>query len=99
MYSTNYKTGGYEQARTNFRQLNQDVSSGTPSLGTNTFTAMEEPISLTSTSIFKYYPTYEIYFYSFLFLTVFATVFLGCANDAMEIPKLRWQPDSPQIKR
>jgi hypothetical protein len=32
----------------NFRQLNQDVSSGTPSLGTNTFTAMEEPISLTS---------------------------------------------------
>jgi hypothetical protein len=45
------KTGGYEQARNaNFRQLNQDVSSGTL-LGTNTFTAMEEPISLTSTSI------------------------------------------------
>ena len=29
-----YKTGGYEQARNgNFRQLNQDVSSGTPSFG------------------------------------------------------------------
>jgi hypothetical protein len=53
--ASTYKTGGYEQARNaNFRQLNQDVSSGTPSLGTNTFTAMEEPISLTSTSIFKY---------------------------------------------
>jgi hypothetical protein len=48
--ASTYKTGGYEQARNaNFRQLNQDVSSGTPSLGTNTFTAMEEPISLTST--------------------------------------------------
>jgi hypothetical protein len=55
MFASTYKTGGYEQARNaNFRQLNQDVSSGTPSLGTNTFTAMEEPISLTSTSIFKY---------------------------------------------
>jgi hypothetical protein len=45
--ASTYKTGGYEQARNaNFRN-NQDVSSGTPSLGTNTFTAMEEPISLT----------------------------------------------------
>jgi hypothetical protein len=33
-----YKTGGYEQARNaNFRQLNQDVSSGTPLLGINIF--------------------------------------------------------------
>lgn len=35
---TNYKTGGYEQARNaNFRQLNQDVSSGTPSFGNKYF--------------------------------------------------------------
>ncbi|MFT7335122.1 MAG: hypothetical protein ACI9M1_001020 [Porticoccaceae bacterium] len=33
-----YKTGGYEQARNaNFRQLNQDVSSGTPSFGNKYF--------------------------------------------------------------
>ena len=35
---TKYKTGGYEQARNaNFRQLNQDVSSGTPSFGNKYF--------------------------------------------------------------
>ena len=35
---TNYKTGGYEQARNaNFRQLNQDFSSGTPSFGNKYF--------------------------------------------------------------
>ena len=35
---SNYKTGGYEQARNaNFRQLNQDVSSGTPSFGNKYF--------------------------------------------------------------
>lgn len=35
---TQYKTGGYEQARNaNFRQLNQDVSSGTPSFGNKYF--------------------------------------------------------------
>jgi hypothetical protein len=40
-----YKTGGYEQARNaNFRQLNQDVSSGTPSLGINIFMGTEELI-------------------------------------------------------
>lgn len=34
----NYKTGGYEQARNaNFRQINQDVSSGTPSFGNKYF--------------------------------------------------------------
>ncbi|MEZ7505623.1 carboxypeptidase-like regulatory domain-containing protein [Flavobacterium sp. Arc2] len=34
----NYKTGGYEQARNaNFRQLNQDVSGGTPSFGNKYF--------------------------------------------------------------
>ncbi|NGY36633.1 TonB-dependent receptor [Flavobacterium sp. XN-5] len=34
LVDTTYKTGGYEQARNaNFRQLNQDVSSGTPSFG------------------------------------------------------------------
>ncbi len=34
LLDTKYKTGGYEQARNaNFRQLNQDVSSGTPSFG------------------------------------------------------------------
>lgn len=33
-----YKTGGFEQARnSNFRELNQDVSSGTPSFGTKYF--------------------------------------------------------------
>jgi len=33
-----YKTGGYEQARNaNFRQLNQDVSSGTPNFGNKYF--------------------------------------------------------------
>lgn len=33
-----YKTGGYEQARNaNFRQLNQDISSGTPSFGNKYF--------------------------------------------------------------
>lgn len=33
-----YKTGGYEQARNaNFRQMNQDVSSGTPSFGNKYF--------------------------------------------------------------
>jgi hypothetical protein len=35
---TKYKTGGYEQARNaNFRQLDQDVSSGTPSFGNKYF--------------------------------------------------------------
>jgi hypothetical protein len=35
---TKYRTGGYEQARNaNFRQLNQDVSSGTPSFGNKYF--------------------------------------------------------------
>lgn len=34
----NYKTGGYEQARNaNFRQLNQDILSGTPSFGNKYF--------------------------------------------------------------
>ena len=33
-----FKTGGYEQARNaNFRQRNQDVSSGTPSFGNKYF--------------------------------------------------------------
>jgi hypothetical protein len=33
-----YKTGGYEQARdANYRQLNQDISSGTPSFGSKYF--------------------------------------------------------------
>ena len=33
-----YKTGGYEQARNaNFRQINQDISSGTPSFGPKYF--------------------------------------------------------------
>jgi hypothetical protein len=36
--NTKYRTGGYEQARNaNFRQLNQDVSSGTPSFGNKYF--------------------------------------------------------------
>jgi len=35
---TSFKTGGYEQARNaNFRQRNQDVSSGTPNFGNNYF--------------------------------------------------------------
>ena len=35
---TSYKTGGFEQARNaNFRQLNQDVSSGTPAFGPKYF--------------------------------------------------------------
>ncbi len=34
LLDSSYKTGGYEQARNaNFRQLNQDISSGTPSFG------------------------------------------------------------------
>ena len=33
-----YKTGGYEQARNaNFRKMNQDFSSGTPSFGNKYF--------------------------------------------------------------
>ena len=33
-----YKTGGFEQSRNaNYRQLNQDVSSGTPSFGPKYF--------------------------------------------------------------
>jgi hypothetical protein len=33
-----YKTGGFEQARNaNYRQLNQDVSSGTPAFGPKYF--------------------------------------------------------------
>jgi hypothetical protein len=41
-----YKTGGYEQARNaNFRQIDQDVSSGTPSFGPKYFTDMAERIS------------------------------------------------------
>ena len=36
--NTTYKTGGYEQARNaNFRQRNQDVSSGTPNFGNKYF--------------------------------------------------------------
>ena len=38
LLDTKYKTGGYEQARNaNFRQLNQDVSSGTPTFGNKYF--------------------------------------------------------------
>lgn len=38
LLDVSYKTGGYEQARNaNFRQLNQDVSSGTPSFGNKYF--------------------------------------------------------------
>nr|WP_315189574.1 carboxypeptidase-like regulatory domain-containing protein [uncultured Flavobacterium sp.] len=38
LLDANYKTGGYEQARNaNFRQLNQDVLSGTPSFGNKYF--------------------------------------------------------------
>jgi hypothetical protein len=47
-----YKTGGYEQARNgNFRQLNQDVSSGT-SFGNKYFMGTVEPILLISISVF-----------------------------------------------
>lgn len=36
--NTTYKTGGFEQARNaNYRELNQDVSSGTPSFGSRYF--------------------------------------------------------------
>jgi hypothetical protein len=36
--NTAFKTGGYEQARNaNFRQRDQDVSSGTPNFGNNYF--------------------------------------------------------------
>ncbi|MES2239544.1 MAG: TonB-dependent receptor [Bacteroidota bacterium] len=38
LLDSKYKTGGYEQARNaNFRQLNQDISSGTPSFGNKYF--------------------------------------------------------------
>ncbi|MEE1899016.1 carboxypeptidase-like regulatory domain-containing protein [Flavobacterium rakeshii] len=38
IFNSIYKTGGYEQARNaNYRQLNQDVSSGTPSFGPKYF--------------------------------------------------------------
>jgi CarboxypepD_reg-like domain/TonB dependent receptor len=38
VFNVIYKTGGYEQARdANFRQLNQDVTSGTPSFGPKYF--------------------------------------------------------------
>ncbi|WP_394774044.1 carboxypeptidase-like regulatory domain-containing protein [Flavobacterium sp.] len=38
VFDLNYKTGGFEQARNaNFRALNQDVSSGTPSFGPKYF--------------------------------------------------------------
>ena len=38
LLDTSFKTGGYEQARNaNFRQRNQDVSSGTPNFGNNYF--------------------------------------------------------------
>lgn len=38
IFGLSYKTGGYEQARNaNFRQLNQDVSSGTPNFGNKYF--------------------------------------------------------------
>ncbi|WP_417352328.1 carboxypeptidase-like regulatory domain-containing protein [Flavobacterium alkalisoli] len=38
VFNSIYKTGGYEQARNaNYRQLNQDVSSGTPSFGPKYF--------------------------------------------------------------
>jgi hypothetical protein len=47
MYWRKLKTGGYEQARNaNFKQ-NQDVSSGTPSLATNTLMATAGLISQT----------------------------------------------------
>jgi hypothetical protein len=45
MLNRTYKTGGYEQARNaNFRQIDQDVSSGTPSFGPKYFTDMAERI-------------------------------------------------------
>jgi hypothetical protein len=38
VFNTSYKTGGFEQARNaNYRQLNQDVSSGTPAFGPKYF--------------------------------------------------------------
>ncbi|PZR10333.1 MAG: TonB-dependent receptor, partial [Flavobacterium psychrophilum] len=38
VFNTTYKTGGFEQARNaNYRQLNQDVSSGTPAFGPRYF--------------------------------------------------------------
>lgn len=38
LFDVSYKTGGFEQARNaNYRQLNQDVSSGTPSFGPRYF--------------------------------------------------------------
>ena len=38
VFNQSYKTGGYEQARnSNYRQLNQDVSSGTPAFGPKYF--------------------------------------------------------------
>lgn len=38
LFNTTYKTGGFEQARNaNYRQMNQDVSSGTPSFGPRYF--------------------------------------------------------------
>ncbi len=38
VFDTSFKTGGYEQARNaNFRQRNQDVSSGTPNFGNKYF--------------------------------------------------------------
>ena len=38
LLNVSYKTGGYEQARNaNFREMNQDVSSGTPSFGNKYF--------------------------------------------------------------
>ena len=38
VFDVTYKTGGFEQARNgNYRQLNQDVSSGTPAFGSKYF--------------------------------------------------------------
>jgi hypothetical protein len=38
LLNTSFKTGGFEQARNaNFRQRNQDVSSGTPNFGNSYF--------------------------------------------------------------
>jgi len=38
LLDTTYKTGGYEQARnSNYRELNQDVSSGTPAFAPKYF--------------------------------------------------------------
>jgi hypothetical protein len=55
---------------------------------------MEEPISLTSTSILNIKThLMKSTFYSFLFLTVFIAIL--AANDATEIPKLRCSQISP----